>query len=268
MNKLKFPPIVYKYRSWQNNYHKNLLLYNELYFASPKDFNDPFDCRIPPNFIDLPYKEKEQYFNNFIKNRINKDQPSKIQIIAGFKKEFDDHKGFQKQIEELTFTSQDKYYGIISLSCIWNSILMWSIYSNSHKGFCVGFWEEKLRTYGLAGRIKQVSYNEKFPNLKPFVAKKAEDMIKPIFIQLFTKSLDWQFEQEYRLVNNYFDNDPLPFERLIYIPDDIFAEVILGINILALDREEILKICKFKNIPVYQAVKKPFRFAIDRTLIN
>lgn len=268
MTNLKFPEIVYKYRSWQNKCHKNLLLYNELFFASPKDFNDPFDCRIPPNYIDLSEEEKEQYFNDFIKDRVDKNQPGNDQLISNFRKRLDDKKEFQKEVEKTTFGCQDKYYGIISLSCKWNSILMWSIYSDSHKGFCVGFWEEKLRKYGLAGRIKEVSYDNKFPDLKPFVARTAEDMIKPIFIQLFTKSNEWQFENEYRLVYNYFDNEPLPFERLIYIPDDIFAEVTLGINIPESDRKEIIKICTFKKIPVYQAIKKPFRFEIDRTLID
>jgi len=75
MNNLKFPGKVYKYRSWKNACHKNLLLYNELYFASPKDFNDPFDCRIPSHYVDLTEEEREQYFNDFIKDRVDKNQP-------------------------------------------------------------------------------------------------------------------------------------------------------------------------------------------------
>jgi len=268
MTNPEFPEIVYKYRTWQNGYHRNMLLYNELYFASPKDFNDPFDCRIPPNFIDLSIKEKEQYINDLISNTISIDHPNHEQITSDIKKRLDDPIKFQKQVEELTFLHQDKFNGIISLSCRWNSILMWSIYSDYHKGFCVGFREEKLREYGFAGRIKQVTYDDNFPKLKPFVAKKKEDMIKPIFIQLFTKSSDWIFEQEYRLVNNYFDNEPLPFERLIYIQDDVFAEVILGINISNSDRNEITKICNFKKVPVYQAIKKPFKFEIERKRID
>ena len=86
MNNLQFSGKIYKYRSWQNSCHKNLLLYNELYFASPKDFNDPFDCRIPPNYLDLSEEEREQYFNDFIKDRLDENQPGYEKIISSFRK--------------------------------------------------------------------------------------------------------------------------------------------------------------------------------------
>lgn len=269
MEEIDFPEKVYKYRSWQNGLHKNILLYNELYLASPKDFNDPFDCRIPPNFTCLTDKEKEKYFNDLVNSKINEIEEDKREmVIKNLKRRLENPKGFQKDIEELTYSSQNKYYGILSLSRRWNSILMWSLYSECHKGFCVGFWEKKLRYHGDLGRIKQVDYNEIFPELKPIIAKTKEDMIESIFIQVFTKSSEWNFEQEYRMYRNYFDKEPLTFERLIYIPNDVFAEVVLGINISISDRNEIVRLCKFKNIPVYQAYKEPFKFEIKREIID
>ena len=267
MIKRPMPDTVYKYRCWKESFHKNILLYNELFMASPKDFNDPFDCRIPPNFVGLSKREQEEYINDLIKSQKHvhgENHPLFIEAIANIRNEAKNPEKFQKRIEEKVFVSQDKYYGILSLSCRWNSILMWSIYGDNHKGFCVGFKEEQLRKIGFAGRIKMVEYNDSFPNLKPFIAQKPEDLIDPIFIQIFTKSKDWEHEHEYRFIKNYFDSDPLPFERLIYINNDVFAEVILGINISNSDRKEILKICKFKNIPTYQAFKVPFKFEIGK----
>jgi len=55
------PLIVYKYRNWENISHRNTLIYNEIYLASPKDFNDPFDCRITPNLKSLTPEEEKQY---------------------------------------------------------------------------------------------------------------------------------------------------------------------------------------------------------------
>ena len=66
---MNLPDKVYKYRIWENGSHKNLLLYNELYLASPKDFNDPFDCRISPNFVDLTKQEKNDYINDLAISR-------------------------------------------------------------------------------------------------------------------------------------------------------------------------------------------------------
>lgn len=62
-----YPDIIYKYRSWNKKFHKDILLKNEVYMSSPNDFNDPFDCRIPKNhfLIDTPEKIKK-YVNDGI----------------------------------------------------------------------------------------------------------------------------------------------------------------------------------------------------------
>ena len=62
-----YPDIIYKYRSWNKEFHRNILLKNEVYMSSPNDFNDPFDCRIPKNhfLIDTPEKI-EKYVNDGI----------------------------------------------------------------------------------------------------------------------------------------------------------------------------------------------------------
>ena len=71
MNKdLKYPPIVYKYRNWTDINHQNMLRRNELYLSSPKDFNDPFDCRIPENFYLLDTPEKiQEYIDGFMERQ-------------------------------------------------------------------------------------------------------------------------------------------------------------------------------------------------------
>ena len=46
----KVPPVIYKYRDWENNLHKKILTENLIWFASPKSLNDPFDIRAPYRF--------------------------------------------------------------------------------------------------------------------------------------------------------------------------------------------------------------------------
>jgi hypothetical protein len=50
--------VLYKYRNWTDENHKKMLKENELFFASPRSFNDPFDCKIPVNFSILNTNEK------------------------------------------------------------------------------------------------------------------------------------------------------------------------------------------------------------------
>ena len=60
----------------------------------------------------------------------------------------------QKEFEDLTIIENDLHYGVICFSAIWNHILMWSHYANSHQGFCIGFYEEKIRNYVVKSEME------------------------------------------------------------------------------------------------------------------
>ncbi|WBX97902.1 hypothetical protein [Chryseobacterium gambrini] len=64
MNNENYPPIIYKYRCWNNEFHKKILTDGEVYLSSPRHFNDPFDFGIVQNFLTLDTPEKiERYVN-------------------------------------------------------------------------------------------------------------------------------------------------------------------------------------------------------------
>lgn len=243
----KIPEIVYKYRDWNNPFHKNILLYNEIYLASPKDFNDPFDCKIPINFQDISEIEISIF-------------PSDSNIRK-------DVKAFQENYEKLQEKIMDEHYGIFSGSSKWNGILLWSHYANNNQGFCVGFKEQELRQFGGFGRTGVVMYNTDLPKIKFKGKETQEEKFNRIRIQTTTKSEEWEYEQEYRLIKA-FAKPPIPFERRKQIPDEVFSDVTLGINISVENKEEIVEVCRQKRILVYQAQKVPFKFEIDRVLIE
>lgn len=171
----KIPEKVYKYRDWSNGFHKNILLNNELYLASPRDFNDPFDCKIPMNFIDQSSEERNEYVTELAISQFEKIEQKGLDLGFFIKKletEMSDILSFQLDKEGFYFNQLDKYYGVLSLSNKWNGILLWSQYANFHKGFCVEFWENKLRITGSLDRTGKVNYSEKFPNIKTNSRKK------------------------------------------------------------------------------------------------
>jgi len=43
----KIPTTLCKYRYWSDKYHKRIITESELFFSSPKHFNDPYDCGLP-----------------------------------------------------------------------------------------------------------------------------------------------------------------------------------------------------------------------------
>ena len=267
----EIPQIVYKYRDWNNPFHKNILLHNEIYLASPKDFNDPFDCKIPLNFTVLTKEERENYKEELsIRQRPNIGV-SDLEYIS-IKKNLDDRmeniEKFQEDYEEFYFNQTDTNYGVFSLSKTFKGMLLWSHYANCHKGFCVGFWEGKLReSCDFINRTGIVKYNTEFPVLIPKVRETLEEKLARIHARTTTKSEEWEYEEEYRLIKAFVE-PPLSFERREKIPDEVFSDVTLGIDISVENKKEIIEICRRKGILVYQAKKVPFKFEIDRVLIE
>ncbi len=262
-----YPTTLYKYRNWTDIYHKNILLKNQLFLASPKDFNDPFDCRIAPNFKLLDTKEKIQryvdealirHFDTLTKD--NRDLVFEQKRLE--ERLLNNIEDVQKDHEEEYFNTRDIYFGVVSMSTRWDSILMWSHYSDSHKGICVGFSEEKLRESGLFGAGGQVHYptNNEYPQIDPF----EKDKIENIITETQSKASDWSYEKEFRLSKLFYPHVPTKEDRTIAVPDDYFTEIILGLKIPENDEKEIIDIAKTKNIKVYKVAKVPLKFGLSR----
>jgi len=270
MNNTHSSPItLYKYRDWSNELHKKILTQNELFMAPPSSFNDPFDCMIPKNYFLLDTDEKVNQLMEKIELKNQEkltllDFDSKKKLNGDFKKRFNDLNSVQKNHESLLFKQTSECYGIISFSTKWDSLLMWSHYSNNHKGFSVGFNEEKIRNSGLFGSGINIQYSNDFPIRNPL-----EDMhpMEDAMLQLGYKSKEWSYEKEYRLINLNADGIPKS-ERIIKLPDDFISEIVLGIEITEKDKFEILEIARLKKIKVYQLSKEPFKFKLLRTEIK
>ncbi len=268
--------ILYKYRNWFDEYHKNVLRKNELYFSSPKDLNDPFDCRITQNLDLLNTSEKEKqyvdYFMKHTKDFLFKNGAKPNEITAIEKGLIDNLKDNQILFDNMYFDEQDIFLGILSLSCSWNITLMWSHYTNNHTGYCIGLNKEKLDEYKLYLHGDVVKYypDDRFPDIDPL---KITD-ISTAYLQIFHKAYHWEYECEYRLIRAFETLNPeepesptnpfLNVERRIYVPDDCIAEVIIGLNTSPEDEKEIICYSKKKNIKVYKAKKVPHYFKLDR----
>lgn len=125
--------IVYKYRKINKNFWK-LLKHQQLYFANPSEFNDPFDCRLRLNWKCDP-EEINKWLRKYVGNRAE-------ELINYFKQNEYDPKVIS-EFQEPLLEQMGKTF-ILSLSEINDNILMWSHYANYHKGVCLGFKTKKL----------------------------------------------------------------------------------------------------------------------------
>jgi len=260
--------VVYKFRDWGNKYHKKILTDNEIYLAPPNKINDPFDCRINENFSLLSEKEFEQYIDDQI-NLLNLKNLDSVRIKIKnrytnqdkLKKEYNVHCKNIGVFSCCHDTKEDKG---------WQNILLWSHYSNEHKGFCVVFWKEKLFKYlTIHGEVKY----GKYPKLKPLapVEKNKKKIIKNFIALLSTKEKRWKYEHEYRYIKiNTKNNSETGFhkeERIIKLSNDCFVGVFLGLNIPKNHEKEILVLCRQKNITVFKTKMNPFDFTLTNEQI-
>lgn len=261
------PSVIYKFRDWNAKHGKDPLEQFELFFSSPSNFNDPFDSKIKFNYSLFSVKEKEAFIdrllvrdkNNFDKFSIPITSEGKIQII---KQMMNDEDKFQLWAGNLEEELINKIIGIISFSTNWNNVLMWSHYASNHTGYCIGLDEQKLRETHKIEFGGKVIYPESntFPSVHPLMDEK-----ESFFKKFFTKSIDWKYEEEYRILNiippEKSGNSNI---RKFKYDSSFISDITLGLKISDKASSEIIEICKKYNIKVYQAFEKKFKFEVDR----
>ena len=209
-----------------------------LQFTNANLLNDPFDCH--PGLV------------------VNADESLKDCIVEWT--EFPDGIGelgyFPSFYKDITY--------ICSLSMVFDSILMWSYYTNAHKGVCIG--------------IDMNNLNQCFPFIE-FKVEYPDNLVKydcttgtsklAFKHQLATKAPEWKHEKEVRLLL------PPPHERIleylrVNIRGNCFAAIYLGVNLSVEDSDEIIYLAQKLNpkIMIYRMSVNPHAFNLIPKSIN
>lgn len=165
--------------------------------------------------------------------------------------------------------------GIFSLSKRWDSALMWSHYTESHQGFCIGFKEnheyfKDINSPPNFGNfiIEPVIYSKDRPIL-PFLKPNFSENLKFIL----TKSKDWEYEQEVRVISllekatKTIECNPFNLS-LFHVPHDAIGEIIIGLRSTEFLYNSAIELSKKMNIPMYKANLSKKTFDLERDLIN
>jgi len=216
-----------------------------LYFSFSDKLNDPFDTYLSfelfgnknewINFLktELHYShnDAEEYFVN---NNIIENEPYSIPLF------------------------EDNYrmaYVISSFTTKPDNSLMWSHYSNSHKGICIGYKTVKPSNFNLIQiddkrEINSVDYNGikylplrkvDYLHEKPKPFNPLQDDQEQMINNVIQKSDIWKYEDEYRLAMKSYD----PRKNIVYYNKLILSDIYIGINTDLTLIKEIIKIAKF-----------------------
>jgi hypothetical protein len=163
---MSVPAVLYKYRSLSGEssqrFTRSILVDGTLYFASPRELNDPFESRFSVSFGERPESElipKESYIKNH----------------------------FARHIRESIV--------ILSLTSKCDDILMWSHYADSHRGICIGF--DTSGESNFFQSAQPVVYSADFHVLAAYTMS-FKSQLERAFL---TKYKKWEYEDEWRMVD-------------------------------------------------------------------
>ncbi len=266
----KTPEEVYKYRDFGNEFHRNMILKNEFFFASPVLFNDPFDHDFQPIFSDeyarkhtigcltsgLTDTDRERYIKHI-------NDPENI---ANIRVEVD--KKHRKVIRDM--------YRVFCSSTIKDSISQWSYYANAHKGYCVeidigALVAQCISSWGgYDGFLAYgpVMCEDVFPSIH---FDKVNDRRNEFFAPFFRKAKTWENEEEYRFVYRRVSEKPTPSYFMVndqFDENSIITAVYFGCRYKENDDYEntvqpIIDACRRRNIPIYVAYPNDRAYKLD-----
>lgn len=189
------PSRLYKYFP-PRDYVEQVIRGEGIKFTCPLEFNDPFECRYRITYDGTP-KKIEGHFRRVA--RVTNPSASwadRKQFARTVAARFLQGPIFAHELPQ--YEQLMRKWGVLSLSERFDSILMWSHYAADHRGICIGFDADK-DFYRLAA---QVSYEEEMP-ICDFLKREQEGGAESVLKSaLLTKSKDWSYEKEWRVLKN------------------------------------------------------------------
>lgn len=238
------PETVYKYRSWENGFHKTILTEQIVYFARPTSFEDPLDCKLQKRY-DLMTSDDifEMYIRESKKYHPDWNRSQHRNFAKSWRKKSPlQNKKYVKQIQKQAFEDFDARFGVLSLTANPVNYKMWEQYGDNHSGFCVGFDFRKVYTY-FGGGVP-VQYYDNLPDIL------WDDPIEmEIFLQFSSKEKKWEYEQEYR-AHKFHDNLMVEQNRQVKIPSECYSHLIFGAKMPEYDKKEIINDCTKNRLSV------------------
>lgn len=235
MTKTRLPSILCKY--YRNNaFLKNALTNNEIYFASLTDLNDPFES--------LFAYDQDQKIIDFVSKNANDETRIKFTSEAEIK--------FVRTLLLSDAKARLSQFGIACFTIDPTHQLMWSHYAQNYQGVCLMF--SLYHDVKYFEPIDRISYQETLPKIKNPGDEKL--FFEELIDILFTKSSEWKYEREYRLMKRIgvHKYNPISLNGIIF-----------GYKMAKKEVDEIVGITrhKYPHLDYLLAVPNPSEYKID-----
>lgn len=241
------PKYLYRYCAW-NDRAKLLLLRNAFYLPSPIDFNDPFDC-LPPIEVKVNarvLKRAAAQWSSHLKQRLGTGAyvvPTRNIVKAAIDGLCFDYNEFIRDVKSAA--------KVLCFTEVRNNLLMWSHYAAGHTGICLRM---RISDTGPLAMVQNVQYSNVLPHLNP--RKHTEKDI--LFAATLSKSKQWIYEKEWRLVLPNHRDTELPF------PASDLVAVIIGCRMGSTAKRELFSILAERKTPItlFESRMDRYRYGI------
>jgi hypothetical protein len=197
---MKRPERIYKFQAL-DQYSLRNLKNAQIYFNSPADFNDPFDCAVGKEAVSHTKQELLGLLNSFVKE-------GRLPGLSEFKdirevspKVWD---MVERSIRTVAEQFQEHYLHDIGCCCFSernDHILMWSHYGNGHRGFCLEF---DTNHPPFREDLFKVAYSNEYPKWKvASISSDTKERFNEEDIRHLTHKYEtWKYEKEWRIFHN------------------------------------------------------------------
>lgn len=278
-----FPDLLYRYRSCNKlaleNFQNDLV-----WMSNPIEFNDPYDTIFTYSSESITEdtigKKCMQYLikcNHTNGVELNEEEINILEnysfreCMAYLLKKDSRYVYLFEQVEDCALYNNlhnsnaditllnkakdlQKSLNVCCFSQNFNSILMWSHYSDFHRGFCL---EYDFRDTDFQSKIEPVIYSDNIVDITDYIIN--EKIVNPFFVKYtaMRKYTDWKYEQEWRLIENGKE-ELKGYTLKLPSPKSIF----LGCNISKWYETRLIKIAKAKSMKIYKMQMKPDKFEL------
>jgi len=229
---------------------RQILVEHQLFFASRRSFNDPFDC-VVPSFLQIPgtilKRSVEEFVDRTFSNSSEIEKIGMMSKLMSVNALEDLRQGLQDDVDKA---------GIVCFSKVRDDILMWAHYADKHRGLCFEFdGSSNCRFFGEAQPVEYEDYTT-----IPLDKDKTRQMARVIL----TKSKHWFYEREYRIFG------PGKADSKLDYPIELLTGIIFGCMMPLKVRESVKQWVERGNCRVafFEACPKLAEFGLDIVRID
>lgn len=254
MNALTNLPLrLYKYLAFTPQNLENLKNQG-IYFSSPLNFNDPYDCSITPRIKSPTDDDVESMREIFLA-----DPTVPFSVREQLQRTTTDRlrQMFIKSAEGMAATNVKQFKETRGVSCFsecCDNLLMWAHYGGSYRGFCLEF------DTAYFPKVRKVLYSEEMPSFDPVPVLKRDLANDEYMSTFFSKSPSWAYEKEWRVLH-------AKAGTLYHYPPEVLTGVYFGPEISQAALETICSVVQGQNkgVALWKGSRNSSSFKVDFT---